>query len=573
MGEAILPRLASEGGLYCRHHREAKQIMENEQTQNFNERLSQWVANQGFWFQVRYSMAGSGMKGRTMFHLLRMSFRVFIFLLLVSVGFWIYLLKRPNSVRFNTIFNDELQSALSAKELEIRGLQHLQGRLEIGRLAAQGGEGTFFESMEARNVRFKMGLLDGLVGQWQTGIVSIAKMEIDLRAGADNAEAANKLAESVFRKPVDVQADSFEVADASVRWGYSDRTHGSIESSTLKIQRTDTGWRLHFKGGIFRQNWLQELEIVNLVVLAENSGLTFEQAELKSGGGTVEFPGLRVTGGERPEVAGIVKIRKLALDGVIPPALRSFIEGSISGDFKVFGSTNSPDGIGFEGQVLMDGSEAVSLRERFHLLKALSVVDYSRNYHRVDFREGSFQIRTQQGGMRLSGIDLKADDLFTLEGEISVRLPTQQEIDAALEKAASSSEASLFGGEDERSVAKQLPAGESDFTLRRAAQEVRRIKEGTQSLESLSLFDRLGLSIEMRRLQSEASERMSRMLRYEGVARITLPGDAFERAPRLQRFYPPDPVSGRIPMTVPIEGHLYELTLRQAEDIYQQGRR
>ncbi len=547
--------------------------MENEQSHQFNERLSQWVANQGFWFQVRYSMAGTGIKGHAMYHLLRMAFRILVFLLVAAAGLWVYLVKRPNSLQFYRGFQTELQSALSARELEILGLQHLQGRLEIARLAAQGGEGTVFDSLEARNVRMKMGLIDGLVGQWEMGIVSIARLELDLRAGADNEEAANKLAEAVFRKPEKVVADSFEVADASLRWGYSERTQGSIDSSNLKMQRTGTGWRLHFKGGTFRQNWLRDLQIVNLVVIAEKGGLSFERAELKSGGGTVEFPGLHVTAGERPQVEGIVKIRKLALEGIIPPALRGFIEGSISGDFKVSGSTNSSDGIGFEGQVALDGSDSISLRERFHLLKALSVVDYARNYHRVNFREGSFQVRTQRGGMLLSKIDLKAEDLLTMEGEVSVRLPTQKEIEEAVEKGAGSGASSLFAGEDELAGVKQMPAGESDFTLRRAAQEVRRIKEGSQSLDSLSLFDRLGLSIEMRRLQSEASERMSRMLRYEGVLRITLPGDAFERAPRLLALYPLDSVSSRIPMQVPIEGHLYELTLKQAEDIYQQGKR
>lgn len=547
--------------------------METEQSQNFNERLSQWVASQGFWFQVRYSMAGSGMKGRAMFHLLSMAFRILIFLLLAAACFWVYLIKRPNSERFNTVFHDELQAGLSASDVEIRGLQHVQGRLEIGRLAAQGGEETFFDSLEARNVRFKMGLLDGLAGQWQTGIVAIAKLDIDLRAGADNTEAASKLAEAVFRKSGEVEANTFEVADVSVRWGYSERTQGAIESSALKINRSGNGWRLHFKGGTFRQNWLQDLQIVNLVVDVERDGLFFERAEFKDGDGTVEFPGLRVTAGARPEVQGIVKIRKLALEGIIPPALRSFIEGAISGDFKVFGSPNSSDGIGFEGQVVMDGSDSVSLRERLHLLKALSVVDYSRNYHRVDFREGSFQIRSQRGGVLISKIDLKAEDLFTMEGEINVRLPTQEEINAALEKSSGSADSALFAGDDELAGVKQPPAGESDFTLRRAAQEAKRVKEGAQSLDSLSLFDRLGLSIEMRRLQSEASERMSRMLRYEGVVRITVPGDAFERAPHLQAFYPRDPLTGRIPMRVPVEGHLYELTLRQAEDIYQQGRR
>jgi len=548
-------------------------IMESEQSQNFNERLSQWVASQGFWFQVRYSMSGSGMKGRALFHLLRLGFRLLVFLLLVAIGMWVYLLKRPNSPRFNQVLQTSLQSALEAPELELRGLQHANGQLEIGRVAAQGGEGTFFESFEARNIRFKMGLLDGLVGRWQTGTVAVARMEIDLRAGTDDAQSAAKLAEAVFKTPEMVEANSFDVADVTVRWGYSERTQGSIESSSLIMQRTDTGWRFNFKGGFFRQNWLRHLEIVNLVVLAEADGLVFERAEFKKGDGTVEFPGLRLTGGERPQVNGIVKIRHLDVEGLVPPALRNFVEGSISGDFKVFGSTNSSDGIGFEGQVVMDGKDVVSLRDRFHLLKALSVVDYSRNYHRVAFREGSFYLQTVGGGMRLSEIDLKAEELLTMQGEIKVRQPTQEEVDEVVAKGAGLQSSPLFLGEEEQADTRELPGGDDDFTLRRAAQEAKRVEEGAQSLESMALFDRLGLSLEMRRLQSQASERMSRMLRYEGDVLITLPGDAFERAPRLTELFPPDAVSGRIPLRVPINGHLYELTLSQAEDIYQQGKR
>ena len=63
------------------------------------------------------------------------------------------------------------------------------------------------------------------------------------------------------------------------------------------------------------------------------------------------------------------------------------------------GSTNSSDGIGFEGQVVLDGKDVISLRERLHLLKALRWWTTSRNYYRVDFREGSFQMKTTGGGM------------------------------------------------------------------------------------------------------------------------------------------------------------------------------
>jgi hypothetical protein len=59
------------------------------------------------------------------------------------------------------------------------------------------------------------------------------------------------------------------------------------------------------------------------------------------------------------------------------------------------------------------------------------------------------------------------------------------------------------------------------------------------------------------------------MLRYEGMFRITLPKDAFERADRLQREYPVDTATGRVPIMVPILGNLYDITLKQAEDVYE----
>jgi hypothetical protein len=557
--------------------------MESEQTENFNERLNQWVSNQGFWFQIRYSMSGSGSGGRAMFHLLRMAARLLVFVLILAVGAWIYLMKRPDTPQFFNQVRVDMQAGLAATELEVIGVQHSQGQLDIGRLAAQGGEDTFFDSIEGRNIRFNMNLLNGLVGIWDTGNIDIARLEVDLRAGTNDPQSAAKLAETIFRKPIAVEVNSFDVADATLRWGYTkltqsailQHTRGAIVSSHLKMQRVGTGWRLSFSGGTFSQNWLRDLEIVNLVVIADREGLVFERAELKSGMGTVEFPGLRLVGGERPEVDGIVKIRNLALERIVPPALNNFLTGSISGDFKVFGSTNSSDGIGFEGQVTLDGTDVISLlRKRIYLLEALSVVDYSRNYHRVDFREGSFMLKTQRGGMQLTEIDLKtepSDDLVTLQGEFAVRLPTQQEIDEALAKGSDSSP--LFANQEEPADLLKPASSDTDLTLRKAGQEARRILEGKQAPESLTLFDRLGASIEMRRMQSQAAERMSRMLRYDGALRITLPGDAFERAPRLQELHPADPLTGRVALQVPLQGHIFELTLRQAEDIYQQGQR
>ncbi len=547
--------------------------MDSEQTRNFNERLSQWVANQGFWFQVRYSMSGTGLKGRAMVHLMRLGFRLMIFLLVVAAGSWVYLLKRTDSVRFREQLRQGLQDGLSASELEVRGGTRVQGRLELNRLAAEGDHQTFFSSLEARNIECKMGLLDGLLGVWQPGVVSIAKLDLDLRAGADDAESARLWGEAWFRESDKFEISGFDVAEANLRWGYSERTEGAIEGSALSMQRSETGWRLTFRGGRFQQNWLSELEIVNLVVLSDREGLVCETAEFKRKEGTVDFAGLRVVGGERPQVEGTVRIRHLDLAEILPPAPKRFVEGTLSGDFRVFGSTNSADGIGFEGLVTLDGTDVITLREQIYLLKALSVVDYSRNYHRVDFREGSFQLKTIASGMELTEMKLKADNQFSLEGELKVRLPTNEEVQTAMAQGPGGDPSPIFAGDDLASEGREAAKTESALTLRRAAQEARRIKEGLQNSDSLSLFDRLELNSGMRRLQSHASERLSRMLRYEGELQITIPGDAFERGPKLQERYPVDPATGRIPIAVPIAGYHYELTVKQAEEIYVQGQR
>jgi hypothetical protein len=224
----------------------------------------------------------------------------------------------------------------------------------------------------------------------------------------------------------------------------------------------------------------------------------------------------------------------------------------------------------FVGQVVLDGNDVISLRERIHLLKARSVVDYSRNYHRVDFREGTLQLRTIGGGLELSEVKLKADDLFTLEGAMTVRLPSQKEIEEAIVRGEGFSGSVLADVADEAFLSKGLAQkNEAEITLRRAAQALDRSGRGGVRDESGSLFDRLSSNAELRKLQQQASERISRMLRYEGSLSITIPSDAFERASRLQLEYPLDASIGRVPIIVPVQGYLYDVTLKQAEDIYE----
>ena len=518
-------------------------------------------------------MSASGTKGTVMFHLLKLASRVLIFLMVVAAGGWVYLFKLTGTKKFNDGFKTSLQQGFAASEVELKGFSRSRGQLGINRLTFQGGNQTFFSSLEAKNIRCKMGLLDGIAGIWDTGTVAISLLDMELRAGADDPESAQAFAKAIFGKSSKVVINTLEVADATLRWGYSDRTRGAIENSVLKVQRTESGMKLVFKGGTLSQNWLNKLEIVSLVIACDSDGVTFEKAEFQQGLGTVDLSGIKVVGGERPAIQGTAKIRKLALEDIVPLALRSFIEGSISGDFHVSGSTNSTEGVGFEGQITLDGQDSIAIRERIHLLKALSTVDFVRGYHRVDFREGSLHLKTGGGGMEVSNVNLKADDLFTLEGKMKVRLPTPEETKAAATKSSLAGGSPLFNGEDAEADELATKPEDSDFTLRKAAKAAKRTKDGFQADTTTSLSSRLALNLETRHLEAQASARSARTLRYEGEFRITIPADAFERAPHLKAKMPVDPKLNRIPMMVPIEGTLYELTLKQAEELYQQGRR
>lgn len=575
--------------------------MESEQSQNFNDRLSQWVAHQGFWFQIRYSMSSGGSKGNTMFHLLSLSLKLLVFLLIVAAGGWIYLAKRTATERFGETLRADLTSGIAASEIQLGGHTRDQGELAISAVAATGGENTFFTALQAKNVRGKMGFLDGIVGEWDLGTIGISKLDIDLRAGSDDADSSRKLADALFKTSPGILMNSFEVADATLHWGYrksitstgdlqatggtpgqpaftSDHTRGLIENSLMKVQRQDGTMRLSFEGGSFSQNWLHKLEIVNLVISADRDGMTFETAEFKRGQGTVSFSGLKVVGGARPAIDGVVKVRHLELAAILAPVLRNYVEGTISGEFKVSGSTNETQGILFEGDVVLDQGDVISLRDRLPLLKALTMADYSRKYRRVDFREGSLHFKSGGGGVTLTQVNLKADDLLTLEGAMSVRLPTVEEAKASLSLSGPSGGQALFNGEDSDD-SDDSRGEESEFSLGKAALEAKRDKETQAANRSKalgagpSLFDRLDLSDQTRRMEELAVGQLSRAMRYQGQFRISLLPDAFERAPKLLAEYPVDAKLNRIPLLVPVEGTLFEVTLKMAEAISLEARR
>jgi hypothetical protein len=538
--------------------------MEAEQTHSFNQKLSQWIASQGFWFQLRHSMSGGGGWAMTFNHLMRLAFKLLIALLVAAGGFGLYLVKRVTSPAFIQSLNSGLAEGLGGTEAKVLDFMRAQGEVQVRRVGVEGGDKSFFRSLDAGNLRFRMGLTDGLAGTWDAGTLIAKWMEIDLKAGANSPEEAKALGEALFRQWPGFRFSSLEVDEATFRWGFSQRTQGRIERSHMVATRSIDGWRLVFKGGTISQNWMKNLAILEMVVEIGSGGLKVTKGEFKVGGGDVIFREVAVTGGEKPVVSGVAEVTKVNLSAFVPVAVEPFVEGVISGNFAISGSTNSVDGIRFEGDVTLGGGNQISLREKLELLNALSVVDVYNSYHKVPFDRGSFHLKTGGGAMELSRVDLRAGELMTMQGRVQIRFPKDEEMVGPDGTPLSSQFAPVF----DPAAASTGAAKGKDITLEKAAKAAAEETGG-----DMAIFERRAQERIDDQLVKEEMERRSRSLRCEGGVRITIPGDAFDRAAVLRETFPVDPSNGRIAIDVPVQGTLFEVTRRQADELRELGTR
>lgn len=197
------------------------------------------------------------------------------------------------------------------------------------------------------------------------------------------------------------------------------------------------------------------------------------------------------------------------------------------------------------------------LRDKIPLLRSLKAVDVFNNYRRVNFQSGSFRMKTGGGRLVVSDVDLVAGELMTLKGGFMVRPPSKEERALAGDSSASSS----------LSPDQELAAQEIDFSLKHAAAESRK-KDG----KSTGAMGRYETRLEERKFAEDMMASIAETLRYEGEIDVTIRPDAFDQAKALKAKYPKDPVSGRIPIRIPIDGPLGSLTQKESEEITNLGK-
>jgi hypothetical protein len=497
-----------------------------------------------------------------------MAVRVLILLALVALGFAFYLSKRVDSEGFREELRDRFAESVSATEAEISDFSRAQGEGKVMRIGAEGSSTSFFQTLEAGNLSFRMGFLDGLTKDWNAGVIEGGWIDVHVKAGANSPEEAKAAAETLFKQRKNFDVLGLEFTKARVAWGFNERL-GEIEGSKLVANRVSEGWRFNFKGGVFSQNWIRRFEIDELVILCTPTELIVEKGVLVAGDGYVSFKDVRIEGGDLPEISGGLIMKNVPVDRLIPESMGKRISGSISAKIEFSGSTNSTEGIFMEGAVTLGERDLIQIRNEFPLLEALDVVDVFNSYKRVVFGQGGFNLKTGGGELSITGLDMEARDLMTIQGQLKARYPTSDEVAQTIGENSRDPLQPMVRDDEETKKKK-------DLTLKRAAEARRKELEAGDSddeigEEKTQFFAGLATKRDEESLQRAAAQRALSTLLFDGELEISIPSDAFERSSILRERHPVDQTTGRIKFDVPLKGTLSELTLSQAEVLLRDG--
>ncbi len=405
-------------------------LIDQQRLDEYQKRVADWIAKQGIFFQLRY--AGT-MGGGSVIKQLGVLFLRVLVVLLLCLGVAFFSL---NHYFGGDDYRGEVTAALGevlgASSIEAKKFERARGVSTFQDLVIEGGEESFFYQAEINRLAAASSFLTGITSKWAPEQVRMKSAYFELKAGGDQEEMENSFA-SIIASMSEGNLESIEIDELSCEWGYSKITYGRLEKAKFRASRDQGVWEISLEGGRFSQNWLKNLDIKEAKLLCDSDGIRVEKLLLSKNGGEMELAGSIMGPAARPKFdlkGSFQSLPILSLVRLPGIDVREFMSGSISGDLKISGSTDYR--IVMEADVELRGNDVVTLREKWDLLRAISVLDVDRTYRRVDFEEGMFSFKTGGGEMEVNGIDLKSGSLAALKGEFKTHLPSQKEAAEAL---------------------------------------------------------------------------------------------------------------------------------------------
>lgn len=498
----------------------------------YQNKVSDWIGRQGFLFQLRYGRTvGSISLAR---HLGQLSTKVVFFLIVSGIFAFSMVTLRFGSSDYRDNLARQVADALGAEEVEVTGFSRNAKTGEFQHLELDGGAKSFFYDAKFEKVTGVFSFLTGVIESWRPSAVRIKKANLRLRAGGDEDEMRLGFA-SIVEGMKGEGISQIEIDDCSFSWGYSKLTFGAVLNSNFRATLQDGVWGVELSGGSFQQNWLGPFDIESATLRVDTNGIRVSSLKLRKDGGSadlkgsisgpINMPTFNLRGGFTSlPVEELIRVKGLNT--------RDYIEGRISGSLAIDGSSNRR--VELSGQVSLNENDRVTIRERWSLLRALSILDGQRTYLRVDFNQGGFAFATGGGRLEIDAIDLTAGNKARLLGGFKTRLPTQTEAADALgirltnNFALDHTDSSL--GQQLENDRMRIDSSNNEKGYGINIQ--RSVEDGKRRVTQDQLSDK---ALEALRMREEME-----IHRITGSLKLAVPSDSFDSNKALLKIYPVD---------------------------------
>lgn len=514
------------------------QSVDEKRLEEYQNRVSEWIGEQGIFFQLRYA----GIVGN--YSIMKQLGNLFIKLavcIVALIGISYFFLNRHfGTDHYRESLSEQISEVLGVDEIEVVGFTRARGQGTFREINLSGGEGSFFMEGNVESMVAPFNFLSGISEKWAPNELNISRASFQLKAGGEEDEMQSAF--TAILKTFDHEnLESVKIEKLSIDWGYSKLTYGAIEESSFLAIYNEGVWEVTLEGGTFSQNWLQNFDLKSAKLLVTSTGVEVKSLKLALDDGTLDLSGFigGTLGFPEFDLSGVMNNLPIAQLIQLPGVrVRDFIAGSISGDLAITGSTNRR--IITTGKVSLVAPELITIRERWEILKTMSVLDINSSYRRVDFDRGEFEFTTSGGGLEINGLSLRAGDLIQLKGDLVSTLPTQKEAADALGIVLTSGfsdgmkpdytdTSSAQALENDRMTLKRVTGGGKVNDLRIEVEGVNNQGTGQQNL---SLTPK---ELEAQRLRYEMN-----VHRIQGELLFGVTENSLINYPSLQQLYPAD---------------------------------
>lgn len=399
--------------------------VDQQKIKEYEARVIDWMGSQGVLFQLRYARVISG--GSLLKQLGFLLMRIVALLLICAVIGYFALNYYFKTDSYKAKMVSRIENSFSLEEIESKSVSKSKGNMNFKRLYLKGGEDCFFYELEGEGISAPVQYMDGITSEWNPSHIKMNSAEFSLKGGGALAEMEKSFA-GVVESFKGEGITSILIDNFSCDWGYTKVNYGRISNSKFNANLVNGVWEITLEGGTFQQNWLKGFSLNSGELKVTPTGITLSSLDLTKQdsvltlrgeiGGPVSSPLFDLSGKfERLEVSQLINLDYVDVS--------RYLEGDISGDLKISGSSNQ--NIRITGQASISEGDQITIRERWPILKALSIIDMNHSFRKVDFTKGSFQFATENNTLKLSEIDFVESDHFALKGDLSARLPNQKE--------------------------------------------------------------------------------------------------------------------------------------------------